>query len=126
MAIKKFEVKLTPQNEEYVNLIPNLTLNLDIILNKMIDAAVEDGTLLSTTTTSLNVNDLSRFKSSYEKLQSKRKSYMDALEVTLPYTKRSVADVYEEDVYEVVDEPVERLPKVKEQKLSHGFTETDF
>ena len=42
MATPKFEVDLTPQNEEWIKLIPNAPKNMDIIINKLIEQAIKN------------------------------------------------------------------------------------
>jgi pyruvate formate-lyase activating enzyme-like uncharacterized protein len=126
---KKFEVNLTPQNEEWIKLIPNAVQNNDIIFNKLVEMAINEGLLLEVISQSLTVGDLSKFKTAYSKMQAKRAEHMAELDVQPMHVERKrvvqtqtveveseVVDA--EDFEEVVEAP---KPAKKEKKMSHGF-----
>lgn len=132
MSVKKFEFQLTPQNEEWVKLIPNPTQNIDIVFNKLIDASINEGLLLEVISQSLTVTDLSKFKTAYSKIQSKRAEHMADLEITPPHIERrkvthtqSVEIEEEEIIPEELHIPPPK-PVKKEKKISHGFDEQIF
>jgi len=130
MSIKKFEVTLTPQNEEWIKLIPNATQNSDIVFNKLIEMAINEGILLEVISQSLTVTDLSKFKTSYSKMQSKRAEYMSALDITPSHIERKrVVQTQSTGVEEEEIIPEEIIPEKqskKEKKMSHGFSESTF
>ncbi|MBX9838819.1 MAG: hypothetical protein K2X69_10975, partial [Silvanigrellaceae bacterium] len=72
MASKNFEIQLTPQNDEWVKLIPNSDQNMHLIMNKLIEHCIDDGVFLAIISKSLTLADLIKFKSAYSKLHSKR------------------------------------------------------
>jgi len=132
---KKFELNLTPQNEEWIKLIPNAAQNNDIVFNKLIEMAINEGLLLEVISQSLTVTDLNKFKNVYAKMQSKRAEYMAELDVTPAHVERkrvvqtSSIEVEQEvvdadDYEEVVETP--KTPAKKEKKISHGFDEDTF
>jgi hypothetical protein len=133
MTSKKFEISLTPQNDEWVNLIPNPSLNVDIIFNKIIDAAINEGLFLEVISQSLTLNDLAKFKSSYTKMQTTRAKHMADLEITPVHTERkrvvqtqTVEIGKEEIIPEEISVIVEPKAEKKEKKMSHGFSEESF
>ena len=123
MTAKKLELELTPQNEEWIKLIPNPTKNLNIVLNRLIDVCMNDGMLLEVISQSLTVSDLSKFKTGYSRMQRKRAEHMADLDVSLPHIERKRLDD-EEPSMEVSSK--EDLTTKKEKKISHGFTEEQF
>ena len=132
MAAKNnLEVNLTPQNQEWVKLIPNPTQNLDIIFNNLIDASIREGLLLEVISQSLAVSDLSKFKNAYGRIQAKRAAHMAELEIAPPQIERkkvihTESVEAEEELVEVEEIKPAQLPKKKEKKLSHGFEESEF
>lgn len=127
---KKFEVNLTPQNEEWIKLIPNATQNNDIIFNKLIEMGINEGLLLEVISQSLTVTDLNKFKNAYAKMQSKRAEYMADLDVQPMHVERkrvvqtqSVEVEQEEIIPEEIEAPE---PPKKTKKHSHGFDEDTF
>jgi len=135
MAQNKLEIVLTPQNDEWIKLIPNQTQNLNIVFNKLIDAAIGEGLLLEVISQALTISDLSKFKTSYARIQSKRAEYMADLEITPPHIERRKVvqtqsiEIDEEDIIPEDIKPVSTQsaasPK-KEKKISHGFDESVF
>ena len=134
MAIKLFEINLTPQNDEWIKLIPNAGQNSDIIFNKLIDMAINEGLLLEVISQSLSNSDLAKFKTSYGKMQAKRAEYMAELDVTPMHVERkrivqTQTVKIEEEIQDADDyeESVETpKPINKEKKMSHGFDESTF
>jgi len=127
----KLEVSLTPQNQEWIKLIPNTTVNQDIVFNKLIEMAISGGLLLEVISNSLTVGDLSKFKNAYSKMQSKRAGFLEDLDVTPTVTERkSIKQTFVEEVEtETIDpEPVRKVVKKspKKEVKSHGFTEDSF
>jgi hypothetical protein len=127
----KLEVNLTPQNQEWIKLIPNANVNQDIVFNKLIETAISEGLLLEVISNSLTVGDLSKFKTTYSKMQSKRAGFLEDLDVTPPHIDRKkVTQTFVEEIEEEEIEPtptrkvIKKTPK-KEVK-SHGFTEDSF
>ena len=134
MATKKFELNLTPQNEEWVKLIPNPAQNMDIVFNKLIDTSINEGLLLEVISQSLTVSDLSKFKNSYSKVQTKRAEHMADLEITPAHIERKKVvhtQSIEVEEEEIIPEELPPPPKPKtkpapEKKISHGFDESVF
>jgi hypothetical protein len=138
MADKKFEINLTPQNDEWIKLIPNASQNMDNVVNKMISAAINEGLFLEVISQSLTLADLSKFKSAYARLQTKRAEHMADLEITPTHTERR--KVVQTQTVEVDSEDIipEDLPSQKQKstqssskkdtkkQLGHGFTEDSF
>ncbi len=132
MATKNLEVNLTPQNQEWIKLIPNTPINQDIVFNKLIEMAISEGLLLEVISNSLTVGDLSKFKNAYGKMQSKRAGFLEDLDVTPTHVERKTIKqtfVEEVETEEVDPKPtpkkiVKKAPK-KEVK-SHGFDEDTF
>ncbi len=128
---KAFEINLTPQNDEWIKLIPTSSpQNIDIVMNKLIDAAINEGLLLEIISQSLTISDLAKFKTLYSKMQSKRLEYMTELEITPTQVERKkviqsqpVEPVIETDIPEEL--PVKPAPN-KGKKVSHGFDESTF
>lgn len=128
---KAFEINLTPQNDEWIKLIPTSSpQNIDIVMNKLIDAAINEGLLLEIISQSLTISDLAKFKTLYSKMQSKRIEYMTELEITPTQVERKkviqsqpVEPVIETDIPEEL--PVKPAPN-KGKKVSHGFDESTF
>lgn len=128
---KLLDVNLTPQNQEWVKLIPNPTQNLDIVFNKLIDSAINEGLLLEVISQSLTVSDLSKFKNACVRMQAKRAAHMADLEIAPPQIERSKVvrteniEVEEEVVVSEEIKPNKPIKK-KEKDLSSGFSETSF
>ncbi len=128
---KAFEINLTPQNDEWIKLIPTSSpQNIDIVMNKLIDAAINEGLLLEIISQSLTISDLGKFKTLYSKMQSKRIEYITELEITPTQVERKkviqsqpVEPVIETDIPEEL--PVKPAPN-KGKKVSHGFDESTF
>ena len=128
---KAFEINLTPQNDEWIKLIPTSSpQNIDIVMNKLIDAAINEGLLLEIISQSLTISDLAKFKTLYSKMQSKRIEYITELEITPTQVERKkviqsqpVEPVIETDIPEEL--PVKPAPN-KGKKVSHGFDESTF
>ena len=128
---KAFEINLTPQNDEWIKLIPTSSpQNIDIVMNKLIDAAINEGLLLEIISQSLTISDLAKFKTLYSKMQSKRIEYITELEITPTQIERKkviqsqpVEPVIETDIPEEL--PVKPAPN-KGKKVSHGFDESTF
>lgn len=128
---KAFEINLTPQNDEWIKLIPTSSpQNIDIVMNKLIDAAINEGLLLEIISQSLTISDLAKFKTLYSKMQSKRLEYMTELEITPTQVERKkviqsqpVEPVIETEIPEEL--PVKPAPN-KGKKVSHGFDESTF
>ena len=128
---KAFEINLTPQNDEWIKLIPTSSpQNIDIVMNKLIDAAINEGLLLEIISQSLTISDLAKFKTLYSKMQSKRIEYMTELEITPTQVERKkviqsqpVEPVIETEIPEEL--PVKPAPN-KGKKVSHGFDESTF
>jgi len=131
---KKFEIQLTPQNEEWLQLIPNHSSNIDLIFNKLINSAINEGIFLEVISQSLTLNDLAKFKTTYSKLQSARAKHMLDLEITPTHTERKKiiqTQTIEVEKEEIIPEEIKVVipPKVaekKEKKISHGFDEDSF
>lgn len=129
---KGFEINLTPQNDEWIKLIPNSPQNVDIVMNKLIEAAINDGMLLEIIAQSLTVSDLLKFKTMYSKMQLKRVEYMSDLEITPHHVERKKiiqTQIIETDEEEIIPEeinvkPIVQQPKTK--KPNHGFDESTF
>jgi hypothetical protein len=133
MPNKKFEIQLTPQNDEWINLIPNPTQNMDVIFNKIVDLVINEGIFLEVISQSLTLNDLSKFKMTYAKMQATRAKHMLDLEITPTQTERKkitqIKTVEVEKEIIIPDEikvPVETKIEKKEKKMSHGFSEESF
>lgn len=128
---KAFEINLTPQNDEWIKLIPTSSpQNIDIVMNKLIDAAINEGLLLEIISQSLTISDLAKFKTLYSKMQSKRLEYMTELEITPTQVERKKviqSQPVESDVETEIPEelPVKPAPN-KGKKVSHGFDESTF
>lgn len=133
---KKMEVNLTPQNDEWINLIPNAQQNLDIVFNKLIEMAINEGLLLEIISQSLTLNDLSKFKSSYSKIQAKRAEYMADLDVQPMHVERKrivqtqtvevEQEVQDADEIEVRQQKNHKPTKKVTKTHSHGFEEDSF
>jgi len=123
---KNFELDLTPQNEEWVKLIPNATKNMDIVFNKLIEMAINEGLLLEVISQSLTVTDLQKFKTTYSKMQTKRAGFLNDLDVAPIQTERKKVTQTQtiEVEAETISKPTKQKPK-KEVK-SHGFDEDVF
>lgn len=128
---KAFEINLTPQNDEWIKLIPTSSpQNIDIVMNKLIDAAINEGLLLEIISQSLTISDLAKFKTLYSKMQSKRLEYMTELEITPTQVERKKviqSQPIESDIETDIPEelPVKPAPN-KGKKVSHGFDESTF
>lgn len=128
---KAFEINLTPQNDEWIKLIPTSSpQNIDIVMNKLIDAAINEGLLLEIISQSLTISDLAKFKTLYSKMQSKRLEYMTELEITPTQVERKKvvqSQPIESDIETEIPEelPVKPAPN-KGKKVSHGFDESTF
>lgn len=128
MANKKFEINLTPQNEEWFNLIPNSETNNDIIFNKLFEMAISEGLMLEVISSSLTVADLSKFKSAYSKMQTKRAEFFNDMKITPTQTERKkvtqtiTTEVEEEEIKPEVKEKSKPIAKPK----THGFDESTF
>ena len=128
---KAFEINLTPQNDEWIKLIPTSSpQNIDIVMNKLIDAAINEGLLLEIISQSLTISDLAKFKTLYSKMQSKRIEYMTELEITPTQVERKKviqSQPIESDIETDIPEelPVKPAPN-KGKKVSHGFDESTF
>lgn len=128
---KAFEINLTPQNDEWIKLIPTSSpQNIDIVMNKLIDAAINEGLLLEIISQSLTISDLAKFKTLYSKMQSKRLEYMNELEITPTQVERKKviqSQPIESDIETEIPEelPVKPAPN-KGKKVSHGFDESTF
>lgn len=128
---KGFEINLTPQNDEWIKLIPNSPQNVDIVMNKLIEAAINDGMLLEIIAQSLTVPDLLKFKTMYSKMQLKRVEYMSDLEITPHHIERKKVvqtQIIETDSEEIIPEEitVKQTTPIKPKKPSHGFSEDSF
>ena len=122
----KLEVNLTPQNQEWIKLIPNSVMNQDIVFNKLIEMAICDGLLLEVISNSLTVGDLSKFKTAYSKMQSKRAGFLEDLDVVPTATERKKAQT-EVEVEVVENTPPKPVRKAKKPAVkSHGFDEDTF
>lgn len=112
---KNFQVDLTPQNEEWIKLIPNASKNIDIVTNKLLETSIIEGLLLEAISQSLTTTDLQKFKTAYNKMQAKRTSFMEDLDITPAKVERKkvtqtvVAEVEEEEI-------IPELEEVKTQK----------
>lgn len=127
--VNKLEVNLTPQNQEWVKLIPNSVVNQDIVFNKLIEMAIIDGLLLEVISNSLTVGDLSKFKNAYSKMQSKRASFLEDLDVTMVQVERKKVvhnELVVEEEVEEVEEPKKVKKVVKKKPTTHGFDEDTF
>ena len=128
---KAFEINLTPQNDEWIKLIPTSSpQNIDIVMNKLIDAAINEGLLLEIISQSLTISYLAKFKTLYSKMQSKRLEYMTELEITPTQVERKKviqSQPIESDIETEIPEelPVKPAPN-KGKKVSHGFDESTF
>lgn len=127
----KLEVSLTPQNQEWIKLIPNAPVNQDIVFNKLIEMAINEGLLLEVISNSLTVGDLSKFKNAYGKMQSKRAGFLEDLDVTPTHVERkTIKQTFVEEVEtETIDpEPTRKVVKKasKKEVKSHGFDEDTF
>ena len=128
---KAFEINLTPQNDEWIKLIPTSSpQNIDIVMNKLIDAAINEGLLLEIISQSLTISDLAKFKTLYSKMQSKRIEFITELEITPTQVERKKviqSQPIESDIETDIPEelPVKPAPN-KGKKVSHGFDESTF
>ncbi len=126
---KNFEVDLTPQNEEWIKLIPNAPKNMDIVFNKLIEIAINEGLLLEVISQSLTVADLKKFKTTYGKMQTNRAGYLEDLDVAPMQTERKkvtqtvIAEVEEEMIH---PEPKKKAAKLQKKPTTHGFDEDTF
>ncbi len=128
---KKFEIDLTPQNEEWVKLIPNTEQNQNLIFNKLIEMAINNGLLLDVISQSLTLSDLTKFKSAYSKMQSKRAEYMDGLDIGSMYVEKkrviSIPTTVEENNTIVRNDNLQKSENArKPEKKVSGFTESTF
>src|SRR5574344_337218 len=126
---KAFEINLTPQNDEWIKLIPTSSpQNIDIVMNKLIDAAINEGLLLEIISQSLTISDLAKFKTLYSKMQSKRLEYMTELEITPTQVERKKVIQSQPVESDIETDIPERLPvkpgPSKGKKVSHGFDES--
>lgn len=132
MSHKKIEFIVMPQNEEWINLIPNMEKNKDIIFNKLIELAVNDGLILDAVAASLTVADLFKFKASYSKMQSKRAEFFDEVGATNRAPKVSkrqskIDETVESEVEAAQEQTIPVQPIKKEvKKMTHGFDEDSF
>lgn len=120
MATKKFEINLTPQNDEWVKLIPNPSQNMNNLFNKLIDASIDEGLFLEVVAQSLTVPDLAKFKTAYSKLQTKRAEHIADLEMSSGQIERR------KTVVQPIEEEVVPTKKETKKTHSHGFTEDSF
>jgi len=118
---KNLEIDLTPQNEEWINLIPSKSKNLDLIINKLVELSIHEGLLLEVISQTLTLPDLKKFRTSYGKLQSTRNSFLDDLDVTPTQIERK--KVTQTMVTDIEQEQVK--PK-KTEKKSSGWSEDSF
>lgn len=129
---KKFEIQLTPQNEEWIGLIPNPLQNVDILFNKLFDSAVNGGNFLEIISQSLTLNDLAKFKVAYNKMQQKRAEHIAGLDIGGQDKKNQMVveqiqqNTVEKEIFEDVKKTKEEKPAKKEKKISHGFDEMEF
>lgn len=128
MATKKFEISLTPHNDEWVKLIPNPEQNMDIIFNQLIDNSIRDGSFIEVISHKLTIADLSKFKTSYSKMNTKRAEHIAALDITSTQIERTGMDTkVSEEVEELHEEdPPKKTIVKKDKKLTHGFLEESF
>lgn len=129
MASKKFEINLTPQNTEWFSLIPNPESNNDIIFNKLFEMAINEGLMLEVISASLTVSDLSKFKSVYSKMQSKRAEFFNDMHITPTHTERKkVTQTISTEVEEetIIPEVIEKPKADQKKKTVHGFDESTF
>ena len=126
---KNFEIDLTPQNEEWIKLTPNTTKNTDIIFNKLIETAINEGLLLEVISQSLTLADLKKFKTTYGKMQTNRAGFLDELDVVPTHVERKkvtqtvIAEVEEETV---APAPPKKKTQPKKKPTTHGFDEDTF
>jgi len=123
---KKFEINLTPHNEEWIKLIPNPSQNMDNIFNKLVDITKDDGLLLEIITQCLTVADLSKFKTAYSKMNAKRAEHVADLDINVVQVERKKpiqTQIVEQE--EIHQEPIKSNSK-KEKKMTHGFDESTF
>jgi len=92
-------IKLNPQNEEWIGLIPNQTKNLDNFFNKLIEESVRSGDFIRIITETLSITDLQKFKVSYTRLNSKIEKCLEELEVekTTPQQPQSPEEIEERE-----------------------------
>ena len=129
MTTKKFEIQLTPQNDEWIKLVPNAQQNMDNIMNKLISTAISEGLFLEVISQSLSLADLSRFKAAYSRLQTKRAEHMADLDVTPTHVERKkvvTTKTVEVDSESIASEPTPKKIIKKEKPLGHGFDEQTF
>jgi len=120
----KLEVYLTPQNQEWIKLIPNSLVNQDIVINKLIEVAISDGLLLEVISNSLTVGDLAKFKNAYSKMQSKRVGFLEDLDVTAIQVERK--KVVNNELVVEAEVPKKATTVAKKTVKSHGFDEDTF
>lgn len=130
MASKNFEIQLTPQNDEWVKLIPNSDQNMHLIMNKLIEHCIDDGVFLAIISKSLTLADLIKFKSAYSKLHSKRMEYITALDIRLSQQLevkkpiQMIEDIQPQIFIESSDEVSIPTPPIQSKKANKsGFTE---
>jgi len=125
---KNFELDLTPQNEEWIKLIPNATKNMDIVFNKLVEMSINEGLLLEVISQSLTVTDLQKFKNTYSKMQTKRAGFLNELDVSSTQAERKKVTQTQTIEVETEAETVSKPTKQKQKKeiKSHGFDEDTF
>jgi len=124
---KKFEVNLTPQNEEWINLIPNASKNIDIIFNKLIETSINEGLLLEIISQSLTLPDLKKFKTSYGKMQTSRAGFLQDLNITPQQIERKrVTQTVTSELDDELVEPEPPKKTVKKVEKKSGWDEDTF
>jgi len=124
---KNFEVDLTPQNEEWIKLIPNASKNSDIIFNKLIEPSINEGMLLEIISQSLTLSDLKKFKTSYGKMQTNRAGFLHELDVTPTHIERKrVTQTVTSELDEELIEPEPPKKTVKKVEKKVGWDEDTF
>lgn len=129
MTDKKFGINLTPQNDEWIKLIPNPNQNMDFVINKLVSVCINDGTFLEIISQSLTLSDLSKFKLAYSKLQSKRAEHIADLDINSAQPERKktpTVNVDSDGFNEITKSPQPIIKKDAKKQLGHGFAEDSF
>jgi len=133
MSVKKIDLKLSPQNDEWMKMIPNIAQNRDIILNKLIEVSINDGLLLEIISQSLTITDLSKFKDIYTKMYTERAQHISDLEnPSIHIERKKKIHVEKTEVYDDIScsdgnpIPLKAKQITTQEKNSNGFDEQTF
>jgi len=113
---KKNEIilDLTPQNLEWIELIPFQNKNIEIVFNKLLSTSIENSNFLEVISKTLNVSDLQKFKTSFLKMQNKRNECLEILKCPTESKNLLKENISEEKI------------EIDVVKTPHGFAEDTF